>query len=224
MRRGYPALLSKLDAWIEQTRELSAPLPFGDSAAKKLMFAHGQEGPAQELRHHALQLKLKLADLKRTELQRAEQLLDLADLQRKLRYSLLPWKRKRYSLEIERLQWELDESEKVIADAWVECEVAQARIEALPRIVTREDFERSEGPFWVNKLLQQAHDEQIGHGRIEVGTIQALRQVGITINRDVNGQLIFFPDEQRLAAIGVQMTDLPLLSIAPSPNLLAPSP
>ena len=210
-----------IDSWIESTRALSAALPFGDSQAKKIAFAAGQDGPAQELRHHALQLRLKLGDLKRAQFGRQRTLVDIEGLERELERTRNDLDRRRIEIDLAEKRWELVDGEKYIADALLECQAHQVRIDQLPPIATREDYERQEAAYWVRKLLIDIHDQETATGRADVGTIAALRQLGLPASRNQAGHLEYHPQAERLAYLGLTAADIPLLQ-APQNNTEAP--
>lgn len=210
-----------LDALIEEARALSAALPFGDSQAKKLMFANGQQGPAQELRHHALQLRTKLTDLKKAQFQRQRTLIDIAELEQQLTHCRNEFDRQRIAIDLEEKRFDLAEGEKYIADALLEVQIARVRIAELPPIADRADYERQEALYWVNKLLADLQDQQAARGWLDVGTVSALRDIGLMLERR-GDQLTFLPDAPRLARLGLALTDIPLLKEAAWPAPLNP--
>lgn len=198
-----------LDQWIEQTRALSASLPFGDSQAKKIMFANGHS-PAQQRRHHVLQLREKLTDLKRAQFNRQRTLVDMAEIKEQVARYKTEFDLRRLQIDLAEKEFDLAESEKYIADAILECQAYQSQIDELPAI-SREDYERQEASAWASQLLAELEDQQTARGWVEAGHITALRKLGLDIRR-VGGDLMIYPNPERMAYLGLNMSDLPLLT------------
>jgi len=193
---------------IRECNDLSSVVPFGDSQAKKVMFRNG-ESPAQEFRHHVLQLSERLATLKETEFKQLEDRLDLDDLRKKLKWAFGS-KKKRVQIQIERMEFGLYKSNKLIEDAVREIQIHKKRISELPEIESREVYESMEIQTWVNKLMGDVRRQQISGRGIDVGTLESLEKIGLVSSRNDQGVLCFAIDEKKTAHIGIKAEDLRL--------------
>lgn len=209
-----------LDALIEEGRQLSENVPFGDSCAKKILFAHGQDGPAQEYRHHVLQLRIKLEQLKKTHFNRARLLLDIEGLTAQRSRARTSLDQRRLDIDLEEKRFDLVEQEKYIHDALLEVQAHRHRLSQLPAINSRADYEQTDATYYLRKLLTDLQDQYTATGRYDVGTLQAVRQLGLIASREPDGSLRFAINPERLAELGLSVQDIPFLISGSEPDAL----
>ena len=78
-----------------------------------------------------------------------------------------------------------------IKDAVIELNTYCKICEELPKGITRESFEKNEHAYWAKRLINDANLQLSSHGRIDVGTLADLKNIGINPIRDDKGQLAY---------------------------------
>lgn len=124
------------------------------------------EHPTQQWIQAVIELRVKYYEIRKTllHIKRAERDFDAAtdEIERELR-----------ELEIEQLQW-------YIRCCWNEFEALLAIYQAMPGY-TRDEIEAAQPEYWHNRLTKQASQDVAAAGRVSVGNLEALRQIGIRI-------------------------------------------
>jgi hypothetical protein len=76
------------------------------------------------------------------------------------------------------LQVDLEEQDLAIIGAVRELETLYAIFKAFPRTYTREELDAAEAEYWQKRLTRQAKHELIAQGRVGIGNLESLEQIG----------------------------------------------
>lgn len=115
-----------------------------------------------------LELSIKIQTLKRAAIQRRQ-------LQRKIK---LLSNDDEGRDEAALLQLDLEEHDLAVLGAMRETEALYAIYKSFPRHYTREELDAAEAEYWQKRLTRQARQELIANGRIGVGNLDCLEQIG----------------------------------------------
>lgn len=159
----------------------SEQIPFGNSAFQILNFISKDFSNERIYRKVLLQLTERYRGLQEARIRRKRLDIDLREIVNK--------KSKSSGFALERLKVDEEEKlmgleyeDKLIKDALVEVELYIEIYEKLPKF-SREEFEKSELEYWKDRLLSDAQMEMLG-GRVEKGTQDSLKRIGIEIGTD----------------------------------------
>ena len=180
-------------------------VPFDSSMFQFANFTPATQSPARRYRQALMELSKVLNALHDAKISKDKFELDIEEIEYKM--SQLNEANVEENFKIRRLQIELNEKNynmkgivNLINDAVYKAEFWYKQKEDLPK-VTRAQFESSEREYWKSRLAQDADDEVREGGRPKKGTIQALRQIGISTEMNpANGQitLVDFENEKNL--------------------------
>lgn len=163
-------------------------VPLGDSSFQIQNFiAVGT--PERKFRTCSLQLRKKQQALKECEFRRKRKLIDIEEIELKLKKAK-GFEKRRLEIDLEEAQYGLESEVELIEDCIFEIKLYERILEDLPQ-VTRKDFEEAEYDYWKERLLRDAKHELASLGTVSKGTIDALEQIGIVVNRDNVGKLMF---------------------------------
>ncbi|QGH73443.1 MAG: hypothetical protein [Podoviridae sp. cty5g4] len=164
-------------------------VPFGESMFQIKAFNRGQETPERLYRNCLLQLDKKIRALYECKFRRRRIDIDIAELKSKLNQAK-SFDKQRYEIDIEEKEYQLETEIKLIEDALIEVEVYKKILSEIPQF-TREEFEKSESVYWEKRLLGDMKKEMLSSGSVGKDTIKSLEQIGITIGRNKDGQLVY---------------------------------
>ncbi len=163
-------------------------VPLGDSSFQIQNFiAVGT--PERKYRTCFLQLRKKQQALKECEFRRKRKTIDIEEIEKKLK-TAKGFQKRRLEIDLEEAEYGLESEIELIEDCIFEIKLYERILEDLPQ-VTRKDFEEAEYDYWKDRLLRDAKHEFASIGTVSKGTIDALEQVGINVNRNDKGQIIF---------------------------------
>jgi len=116
-----------------------------------------------------LELQIKIQNLKRAEIHRRQ-------LERKIQ--TLRRGGEESQDEAELLQLEMEEQDLAVLGALREAETLFAIYKSFPRAYTSEELNAAEEDYWHARLTRQATHELVSTGRVGVGNLDSLRQIG----------------------------------------------
>lgn len=192
-------MLTKDD--IEQLKDEMRQVPFGNSQFQVRHFTPGGEGPERRYRNCLLQINRKLQALQECEFRRQRLEIDMEEIASRLSEDM-KWDRmsvfdeRRARIDLDEKQYALNTEVKLIEDALIEIEVYRDELSRLPKF-SRDEFERGEKQYWINRLLGDAQRQMISMGHVEIGTMQSLQQIGIIgVGMNDSGQLQYHQIKQ----------------------------
>lgn len=159
-------------------------VPFGNSAFQIRHFTGGNESPAATARRTRtllLNLDAKIATLRENQFAQEEHQIDLDEADAKLADpDLDPFERRRLELTKRRAVSGVGRAAKLLRDTLAEIDAMCREWKTLPPIVSRDEFERQEQRYWVDRLVSNALVQLKSGGRVDFGTMEALQQIGVT--------------------------------------------
>ena len=171
-------------------------VPFGNSVFQIMNFTAGKETPQRRYRHCLLQLSQKLNVLKECELRRKRIDIDIAELEENI-LKTKGFDKQRLKIDLEEKLFHLDNELKLIEDCAIEVNTYKHILNDLPEF-TREEFELGEPKYWEARLLGDAKQEMLSTGSVNVQTISSLENMGISMNRNEQGQLTYVKQDVEL--------------------------
>ena len=164
-------------------------VPFGKSVFQIVNFTDGKETPQRRYRHCLLQLNQKSNILKECEFRQKRCKIDILELKEKLK-SAQGFEKQRLEINLEEKEYQLSVEIKLIEDCMIEVVIYQRILKSLP-VFTREEFEQAEQEYWEKRLLSNARREMIASGSVSPQTIESLENIGMSIGRNKDGQIIY---------------------------------
>ena len=195
-----------------EIEERMKEVPFGSSAFQIQHFIAEQKTPERQYQKVLLQLDSKMRAMKDCEFRRRKKEIEIDEIKYKL--SNLDANDREQSFKIRKLEIDLEKADylleheiKLIEDCMIEIKIYEKIIEQLPRY-TREDFEKAEELYWTQRLIGDAERERLANGHVSVGTITALEQIGVVMNRDTHGHIIWSKGEYQYKMLGADLLKL----------------
>ncbi|MBP2310487.1 hypothetical protein GBZ48_31550 [Azospirillum melinis] len=169
-------------------------VPFGNSCFQIAAFTGGTEGgpttPARRVRSLLLNLDSKIQALREAQYKREESVIDMDEADAKLaKGDLDEFDARRMQLQRTRAANNIQRDDKLLRDCMIEIQAMYAEWKSLPPVTSREQFEQQELGYWINRLAGNATLQIKASGRIDFGTLEALKQIGVTDAADTAGGL-----------------------------------
>ncbi|KAA0593012.1 hypothetical protein J2848_005627 [Azospirillum lipoferum] len=172
-----------IEALEREILEAAEHVPFGNSAFQTTHFTGGDESgrsTARRVRALLLNIDSKIQALRENHFFQQEHQIDLDEADHKLTDpDLDSFERRRLLLKKERAALGVARAAKLLRDAIAEIEVMYQEWKSLPPVESRQQFEEEEHRYWIDRLVGNAVMQIKSGGRIEVGTIEALHQIGV---------------------------------------------
>ena len=149
--------ITKINQFDAELKELFEGVPFGNSTFQSKYFViAAQMTPARAYRTISLKLNSLYKSLKEHAFDRREKKAEINHVKSQLkRFWVLGHKRKMLEIKLDRLEFEFNATDKVLADAWLEFEFFYSELKKYPKY-TREDFESEERKYFEISLTRQA--------------------------------------------------------------------
>ncbi|MBN2040746.1 MAG: hypothetical protein JW864_11935 [Spirochaetes bacterium] len=161
-------------------------VPFGNSLFQIQNFIANQDTPERSYRHVLLQLDAKSKAMKECSFRRRRKEIEIKETEEKLK-TAEGYTKERLEIDLEEAQYQMDAEIKLIEDAVIEIAAYEKILEKLGDF-TREEFEQAERGYWEVRLLKNAQKEIATRGTVDIGTMIALEQIGIKVQRGADGQ------------------------------------
>ena len=160
-------------------------VPFGNSVFQIQNFIANQDTPQRSYRHVLLQLDAKIKAMKECSFRRRRKEIDIKEIEEKLKIAE-GYVKERLEIDLEEAQYQMEAEIKLIEDAAIEIAAYEKILEKLGDF-TREEFEQAERGYWEVRLLKNAQKEISTRGTVDIGTLNALEQIGVKIERGSDG-------------------------------------
>lgn len=178
---------------IEEIKKDMECVPFGNSQFQIEFMSANQETPERKFRHVLLQMNQKLNTLQSCKYNRERLEIDIKELEAKTKMQK-GFELARTEVDLKEKKWALDNEVKLINDAVIEVakyyDIYTKLKEFLPEF-TRDKFELAELKYWRARLTKEASREAACLGRVEVGTLEQLDNVGVLVGRTDRGGITF---------------------------------
>lgn len=169
--------------------DMYSAVPFGNSVFQIMHFTDGREAPERRYRHCLLQLSHKRRALKECEFRRKRYDIDIKELKEKI-LEAEGFAAQRLKIDLAEIEYAIETEIKLIEDCVIEIAAYEKILADLPTF-TRGEFEKAEQVYWEKKLIGDARREYISCGSVAPQTIQSLENIGIFINKDEKGRILY---------------------------------
>lgn len=142
-------------------------------------FVVGQHDTApQQYAQCVLEMQIKWEGIRRARIQRRRLDLEIEHIETEITYEKDEHKRGLLECDFETKRIDLEELERALMGAIREFEALYTIWQAFPQHYTREELDAAQPEYWARRLERQARLDQLATGRVGVGNLEALLQIG----------------------------------------------
>ena len=183
---------------LKELESLFETVPFGNSQFQNVFMSACQETKARKYRHVLLQINQKLLALKESEFKLRRTKIEISKIEEDLNKAE-GFTKELLQIDLEEKKWAMSGAQKLINDALIELNTFNSIRESLPAY-SREEFEAEEKEYWKARLVGEAQLSLLSTGHIDLGHMQALKQIGLD-PRAVQEELKIINEQDKLQLI-----------------------
>lgn len=186
------------DSIIFEIKKATEEVPFHMSQYQIEHMIVNQETLERQYRNVLLQMDVKINTLSEIKFRRDRFEIDIEEIKEKL-LTAESFNKKRLEIDLKEKEYSLQNELKLINDCVFEVAKYYQKYKELKLQLpdmTREKFELAEDKYWKARFQIEAKREVQSMGRIEIGTLASLDNVGLAPTGNEKGQLIFVEKEK----------------------------
>lgn len=170
---------------IEEFKEKIKSVPFGNSQFQIRNFIAKEYENGRALRTIYLQVWDKIKCLENNKYDQELKLIDIEEMKESISKMSTPsYEKRRLEIKLKKELFNLECSNKSIADALEELKVYFNILETLPKEITREEFEKEEFSYWKKRLGSTAARQIASMGTIKEDVLESLEKMGVRVELD----------------------------------------